>query len=155
MNSVILQGNLTHEPTLKYLDINGKRVAVCSFSMATHRHFKRANGEKNKETTFIDCEAWDTGAETISKYTRKGMPLLVRGSLKNDSWEDKEGRKISKIRLRVEEFELPPKKYNGVVDVEDSSESQDDTQSDTQPESQSQPSVETSTEPKNGNDIPF
>ena len=107
MNVVILQGNLTHEPLLKYLTIREKQVAVCNFSIATHRFFKNANGEKNKETTFIDCEAWDTGAETISKYVNKGDQLLVRGSLKNDSWERPDGQKVSKIRLRVEEFELP------------------------------------------------
>lgn len=144
MNTVILQGNLTHEPTLKYLDINGKRVAVCSFSIATHRHFKRANGEKNKETTFVDCEAWDTGAETISKYVRKGMQLLLRGSLKNDSWENKDGQKVTKMRVRVEEFELPPKKYNDVNNVEDE-----------QSEPQSEPQTETPAEVQNGDDIPF
>jgi single-strand DNA-binding protein len=108
MNASILQGNLTHDPLLKYLEINGKKVAVCNFSIATHRHFRKANGEKHKETTFIDCEAWDSGAETIAKYVRKGDSLLVRGSFKNDSWE-RDGQKFSKLKLRVEEFDLPPR----------------------------------------------
>ena len=140
MNVVILQGNLTHEPLLKYLEINNKRVAVCNFSIATHRHFKKANGEKSKETTFIDCEAWDTGAETISKYVNKGSSLLVRGSLKNDSWE-KDGQKISKIRLRVEEFELPPRPKKDVETTPNSNEAST--------------STDTPTETANGDDIPF
>jgi len=65
MNVVILQGNLTREPELKYVDSIKGRVAICNFSLAINRHFKKANGEKGKEVTFLDCETWDTGAETI------------------------------------------------------------------------------------------
>ena len=118
MNVVILQGNLTHEPLLKYIDASKGRVAVCKFSLAINRFFKNANNEKSKQTVFVDCEAWDSSAEIISKYVKKGDSLLVRGSLRSDTWEQ-DGQKRSKIKVRIEEFNLAPlPRKNGSVTEE-------------------------------------
>jgi len=146
MNVVILQGNLTHQPELKYVEANGKSVAVCNFSIATHRYYHKANGDKNKETTFIDCEAWDSGAETIAKYMHKGDPFLVRGSIKNDIWDNKEGKRVSKIRIRVEEFELPPKSSRNNITATSENTTVDQTESQLENKKESV---------ANGDDIPF
>lgn len=155
MNVVILQGNLTNHPNLRYIDTTRGRVAVCSFAIATHRYYKTANGEKNKETTFIDCELWDSGAEIISKYVAKGDSLLVRGSLKNDSWE-KDGQVIKKTRLRVEEFELQPKRTKNNNGVDHTNTVNDDL-SNVTTESESNQVTDTQEAKFNGNgdDIPF
>ena len=105
MNHVVLKGNLTRDPEIKVLDMNGRRVTVANFTIAVSRHFKKANGERDKDTTFIRCEAWDSGAETIGKYCAKGEPILVEGSLKVENWE-KDGVKQSTTRVRVSNFEL-------------------------------------------------
>ena len=105
MNNVTLKGNLTRDPEIKVLDLNGRPVTVANFTIAVSRHFKRADGTKDKDTTFIPCEAWDTGAETIGKYVKKGDPLLVEGSVKVESWE-KDNQKMSRMKIRVSNFEL-------------------------------------------------
>ena len=104
MNKVFLRGNLARNPEIKVLDINGKKVTVANFVLATTRFFKKANGERDKDTTFVPCEAWDTGAETIGKYVVKGDPILIEGSLKTENWE-KDGQKMSRIKVRVSNFD--------------------------------------------------
>ena len=146
MNIVILQGNVTHTPELKYLELASGKVAVCNFSLALNRHFKRKDGTKDKDTTFVDCEAWDSGAEVIAKYISKGDQLLVKGALKNDSWTNKDDKKITKLKLRIEDFELPRRlpKQN------------DDVQGDvTTEDSKSVTPQDTPKESPDGNDIPF
>ena len=106
MNSVILKGNVTRDPEIKVLNINGKSVTVCNFTLAVSRVFKKANGDKEQDTTFVSCECWDTGAETLGKYVAKGDPILIDGSLKTESWEDKDGKKISRLKVRVNNFDF-------------------------------------------------
>lgn len=105
MNTVILHGNLTRDPEIKEFGSGGKQSVVANFTIATHRFYTKANGEKEKDTEYIACEAWDTGATTIGSLFKKGDPILVKGSLKNNSWEDSEGNKRSIMRVRVNEFE--------------------------------------------------
>lgn len=104
MNKVFLKGNLTRDPEVKLVTINDKQVKVTNFTIAVSRSFKKANGEKDQDTTFVNCEAWDSGADFISKYIVKGDPILVEGSLKLESWE-KDGQKLSRIKVRVSNFE--------------------------------------------------
>ena len=106
MNTVILKGNLTHDPEVKEIKYgDNKSTHVANFSIAVSRFFKRANGDKDKDTTFIPCEAWDTGAETIGKYLHKGDPVLIQGTLKMETWETQEGAKRSRLKVRVATFD--------------------------------------------------
>lgn len=109
MNIVVLKGNLARDPEIKRVNTGGKESSVVSITLAVSRHFKRANGDKSTETTFVNCEAWDTGAETIARYCSKGSELLIEGCLKEDKWETKEGEKRSRIKVRINNFELPRK----------------------------------------------
>lgn len=107
MNVVILQGNLTRDPkSRKVKTSSGNETTVTTFTIATSRRFERKDGTKDKKTTFVDCDAWDSGAEIICKYVHKGDPLLIRGSLELDQWETEDGQKRSKLKVRVSEFNL-------------------------------------------------
>lgn len=103
MNIVILRGNLTRDPELRTVNTGGKQTSVVNFTVATSREFTRANGTKDKITSFIPCEAWDSGAETIKASFSKGDLVLVEGSLRNDTWE-KDGVKHNSLKIRVNNF---------------------------------------------------
>lgn len=103
MNIVILRGNLTRDPNLRTVNTGGKQTSVVNFTIATSKEFTRANGTKDKITSFVQCEAWDTGAETIGSSFSKGDLVMVEGSLRNDSWE-KDGVKHSSLKVRVNNF---------------------------------------------------
>ena len=101
-NKVILAGNLTRDPELRYLP---KGTAVVKIGMAINRTWKSETGESKEEVTFVDVEAFGRQAETIAQYMRKGRPFLVEGRLKLDTWEDKTTqKKQSKLKVVLESF---------------------------------------------------
>ncbi len=104
MNITLLRGNLTRDPELRKIGSgSGKEVSVVNFTVAVSREYTKASGEKDKITTFINCEAWDSGAEVIADSFKKGDLVMIEGSLRNDSWE-KDGVKHSTLRVRVNNF---------------------------------------------------
>ena len=104
LNKVMLIGNLTRDPDLKYTPGN---QAVCEIGLAVNRKYRTKDGEDREETTFVDCEAWGKQAEVIKQYMAKGRPIYIEGRLKLDTWEDKNGGgKRSKMRVVVEEFQF-------------------------------------------------
>lgn len=98
MNDVKLTGNLTRDPEIRSV---GNGATVANFTVATSRNYKKKDGTYGKETAFVDCEAWDSGAVKVGETLSKGSSVLVSGLLKSDSWEDTEGNKRSKLKLRV------------------------------------------------------
>lgn len=104
MNKTILKGNLARDPEIKEVPTGGRTTKVANFTVATTRHFKKADGTRASDTTFIPCEAWDTGAESIEKLLKKGDPVLLEGSLKVENWE-KDGKKHSRMKVRVITFD--------------------------------------------------
>ena len=101
-NKVILAGNLTRDPELRYMP-NGK--AVARIGMALNRTWKSETGETKEEVTFVDVEAFGRQAEVIGQYMKKGRPFLVEGRLKLDQWEDKKTQqKQSKLKVILESF---------------------------------------------------
>jgi single-strand DNA-binding protein len=103
MNITILRGNLARDPELRVISSNGKQTSVVNFTVAVSREYTKANGEKDKVTSFINCEAWDTGADIIGASFKKGELVMIEGSLRNDSWE-KDGVKHSTMKVRVNNF---------------------------------------------------
>jgi single-strand DNA-binding protein len=103
MNITLLKGNLARDPELRVVNPNGKQTSVVNFTIAVNRDYVKANGERDKITSFINCEAWDSGAETIAESLKKGDLVMVEGSLRNDSWE-KDGVKHSSLKVRVNNF---------------------------------------------------
>jgi len=103
MNTVILRGNLARDPELRTVSSSGKQTSVVNFTVATSREFKRSDGTQDKVTSFIQCEAWDSGAEAIAASFKKGDLVMIEGSLRNDTWE-KDGVKRSTVKVRVNNF---------------------------------------------------
>lgn len=104
LNKVMLMGNLTRDPEIKYTP---KGTAIASFGLAINRTYTPEGGEKREEVTFIDLEAWGRTAEVIGEYFKKGKAIYVEGRLKLDQWEDKTTqKKMSKLRVVVESFEF-------------------------------------------------
>ena len=103
-NKVILVGNLTRDPQLKYLP---SQMAVTEFGLAVNHKYKTKTGESKEDVLFVDCSIFGQGAEIVSKYCQKGKQLLVEGRLKYDSWEDKQGGgKRSKHSVVVDTFQF-------------------------------------------------
>jgi single-strand DNA-binding protein len=101
-NKVILAGNLTRDPEVRYLP---KGTAVARIGLAVNRTWKTETGETKEEVTFIDVEAFGRQAEVIAQYVKKGNPLLVEGRLRLDQWEDKNThQKQSKLKVVLEGF---------------------------------------------------
>lgn len=103
-NKVILMGNLTRDPEVKYTQSG---TAICSFSLALNERYKARDGEWTERTSFIDCTIWDKRGEAFAKFHKKGSKAFVEGALKQESWEDKEsGDKRSKIGVTVFNWEF-------------------------------------------------
>lgn len=100
MNNVLLIGNLVQDPKLVVITKeDGSILKVCNFCIATNRTW---NG--GAETTFVNCEAWDSGGEHIANNFKKGDRMFAQGSLKNETWE-KDGQKHRRDKVRVNHFE--------------------------------------------------
>jgi single-strand DNA-binding protein len=101
-NRVILVGNLTRDPELRYIPSG---TAVTDIGLAVNDRRKNAQGEWVEETTFVDVTLWARQAEVASEYLSKGAPVLIEGRLKLDTWE-KEGKKQSKLRVVGERMQM-------------------------------------------------
>jgi single-strand DNA-binding protein len=102
-NKVLLIGNLTKDPELRYTP---QGVAVVNLRMAVNRKFKDKNQEWKDEVCFITAVAWDKQAETCNQYLHKGSPLFVEGRLQSRSWEDNAGQKRSVVEVRAERVQF-------------------------------------------------
>lgn len=101
-NRVILVGNLTRDPELRYIPSG---TAVTEVGLAVNDRRKTANGEWVDETTFVDVTLWGRTAEVASEYLNKGSSVLIEGRLKLDTWE-KDGKKNSKLRVVGERMQM-------------------------------------------------
>ena len=90
-NRVILAGNLTRDPELRF---TGSGIPVCEFGLAVNRV-----RSKNEEVDFFDISAWRELGETIANYKKKGDPILVEGRLQYRTWEAQDGSKRSKVDI--------------------------------------------------------
>ena len=103
-NKVILAGNLTRDPEVRYTP---KGTAIAKLGIAINRTWKTETGETKEEVTFVDVDAFGRQAEVISQYLKKGRPILVEGRLKLDQWDDKQtGQKRSRLGVVLEGFQF-------------------------------------------------
>jgi len=99
-NKVILVGNLTRDPELRYTP---KGTAIAKIGLAVNRNWTSESGEKKEEVTFIDVDVFGRTAENVGQYMRKGRPILVEGRLRLDQWDDKQtGQKRSRLGVVAE-----------------------------------------------------
>jgi len=103
-NKVILIGNLTRDPELRYTP-SGR--AIAKLGLALNRSWKTETGETREEVTFVDVDAFGRQAEVLGQYLRKGRPVMVEGRLKLDQWDDKQtGQKRSRMGVVLESFQF-------------------------------------------------
>ena len=99
LNLLIIMGRLTKDPEHKQLSSG---VTVCKFTVAVERKF--VNKQTNeRETDFIDCQAWRGTADFISRYFSKGSMIAVEGTLQNNNWTDNDGKKHYSYIVQVEQ----------------------------------------------------
>lgn len=96
-------GNLTRDPETR---VTASGLTICKLGLATSRVFATKDGERKEETTFVDVDAFGKQAEVITKYMRKGRPIMIEGRLKFDQWESAEGQKRSKLGVVLESFQF-------------------------------------------------
>ena len=112
LNQVIISGRLTRDASLKTLS-SGSSVA--ELSVASNRIWNDRNGNKQEETVFVDVDLWGKQAEYFGNNLKKGDYVMVTGRLRRESWETDDGQKRSKISLRADKIDLPPKVVNSSV----------------------------------------
>jgi single-strand DNA-binding protein len=104
LNKVMIAGNLTRDPEMKYTP---KGTAVCRVGLAINRTWKTESGEKREEVTFVDVDLFGRSAETVAQYLKKGSSAFFEGRLKLDTWDDKQtGQKRSKLGIIADGFQF-------------------------------------------------
>lgn len=90
LNKVMLIGNLTRDPELRYIP-SGQ--AVTTFTIAVNRTFNSKAGDKKEEVCFIRIVVWARLAEICNEYLKKGRPVFVEGRIQTRSWDGPDGNK--------------------------------------------------------------
>lgn len=104
-NRVILVGNLTRDPQVRYTTGG---TAVSEIGLAVNRQwFDKQSNSRREETTFVDVTLWGRQAEVAGEYLSKGRSVLIEGRLQLDQWDDKEtGQRRSKLRVVGETMQM-------------------------------------------------
>ena len=103
-NRVILMGNLTRDPELRYTQSN---MPICKIGLAVNRRFKDGqSGEWREEPTFVDVTIFGKRGEAFAKYHQKGKPAFIEGELRLDTWQDQQGQKRSKLYVVGNEWQF-------------------------------------------------
>ena len=101
-NRVILVGNLTRDPELRYIPSG---TAVSDIGLAVNDRVKKGSDWVD-ETTFVDVTLWARTAEVANEYLSKGSSVLIEGRLKLESWENNEGQKRSKLKVIADRMQM-------------------------------------------------
>jgi len=105
LNKVLLIGNLTRDPELRYL--SGSNSAVCEFGIAINRRFMQNGGQEKDETCFLEIVVWGKQAETCSRFLQKGSTVFIEGRLVYDQWTEKDTqKKRSRVRVTAERVQF-------------------------------------------------
>ncbi len=102
-NKVLLMGNLTKDPELRYTP---QGTAVVNLRLAVNRKYRTKDQELKEEVCFITAVVWNKQAETCNQYLHKGSSVFVEGRLQSRSWEDNVGAKRSVIEVRAERVQF-------------------------------------------------
>lgn len=102
-NRVLLIGNLTRNPDIRYTPSG---TAVVDLGLAVNENFKNKAGETVEQVCFVDIVVWGRQAETAAEYLQKGSAVFVEGRLQLDQWENQQGEKRSKLRVRADRVQF-------------------------------------------------
>ena len=103
LNKVLLLGNLTRIPELRYTPSG---TAVADLRLAVHRNYTTQSGEKREDTCFLTIVVWGKQAESCREYLDKGSPILVEGRLQTRDWEAKDGQKRTVTEVVAERVQF-------------------------------------------------
>ncbi len=106
MNKVILMGNLTRDPEIRYSQ-GENSLAIARFSIAVNRRFSR---QGDTDTDFFNCTAFGRQAEFVEKYFHKGSRMLLSGRVQNDNYTNNNGEKVYSVQIIAEEIEFAERK---------------------------------------------
>lgn len=107
LNKVILIGNIGKDPELKTTNTS---VSYCETSICCNETWKDKEGNKQSKATWIDLVFWQKGAEIASQYIKKGSLIQVEGKIVVQEWEDQEGNKRRRTKIKVDNFNMLTKK---------------------------------------------
>ena len=102
-NRVIVMGNLTRDPELRYTPTG---AAVTSFGLGINRRFRDSDGLPNDEVTFVEIVVWGKQGETCSEYLAKGRLALIEGRLRQERWKTPEGEARSALKVVAERVQF-------------------------------------------------
>jgi len=105
LNKVLLMGNLTRDPELRYTP---QGTAVTTLGMALNSSFKDKSGQMQKDTCFVNIVVWAHLAEVCNQYLQKGRLIFVEGRLKSRSWQDNEGKNRSVLEVVAQRVQFMP-----------------------------------------------
>lgn len=105
-NSIVLEGNIVRDPESRE---TAKGIPICMFSIAVNKNYRTSQGERRQEVSFFDIETWGALATSCSSYCAKGRGIRVVGRLKQNRWQDTEGKNHSKIKIVAEHVDFKPR----------------------------------------------
>ena len=106
MNKVILMGNLTRDPEIRYSQ-GENSLAIARFSIAVNRRFSR---QGDTDTDFFNCTAFGKQAEFVEKYFKQGSRMLLTGRVQNDNYTHKNGERVYSVQIMADEIEFAERK---------------------------------------------
>ncbi len=109
-NRVLLMGNLTRDPELRYIPSGS---AVVNLRLAVNRTYKNQSGESKEEVTFVNVVVWAKQAENCAEYLSKGRPIFVEGRLQSRQWETDDGQKRSVLEVVADRVQFLGKRSDG------------------------------------------
>ncbi|MBO5137617.1 MAG: single-stranded DNA-binding protein [Spirochaetaceae bacterium] len=105
-NSIVLEGHVVRDPETRETP---KGTGICLFPIAVNRAYRASTGERKQEVSFFDIETWGNLADACAKYCNKGRGIRVVGRLKQNRWQDTEGKTQSRIKIVAEHVDFKPK----------------------------------------------
>jgi len=115
LNSVLIEGNLVRDPEYR---TTTRGTTVCKFSVASNRFYKQ-DDNLEKEVGYFDVEAWGKIGESVNNHGRKGRGVRVVGRLKQERWESKEGKPMTRVVIVAEHVEYRPESKKNDTEAEE------------------------------------
>lgn len=120
INKVLLMGNLTRDPELRY---TASGTPVATFVVATNRTYVDSTSNKVETAEFTNVVAWAKLAEICSKILRKGSKVFIEGRLQTSKWTDKNtGQEAKRVEIVAEDMHLVSNPGGGTAPVNGSAE---------------------------------
>jgi len=104
MNNVTLAGNIVKDAEVKHVGDNG--TAVATITIASNQRYKDKENNWQELATFVDVELWGAIAERSDDFGKKGTPVIIEGSLRNNRWKDKDDQFHSRLRLKADKVHV-------------------------------------------------